>query len=195
MRGGCTPVHTKFSRRKISGLEKASVVYVGSTKRVTWKSSCARNARALIPEIREDEVTELACCYVSLISIRGEMSLSCELCWREIWKSWANFLAAGLKLMSISMSEAGISPLHISFPPFWFCFGYVDGSPLIDTNDPDEADKERVAPSLIPPIQACQPGRPHLKFSQIMCRNIDAGFICQIFYFHQNLYIQQPRPV
>lgn len=52
-------------------------------------------------------------------------------------------MAAGLKLMGISMSEAQISPLHIHFPRFVFCFSYVDGSPLIDTDDPAEAGKER----------------------------------------------------
>lgn len=52
-------------------------------------------------------------------------------------------MAAGLKLIGISMSEAQISPLHIYFPRFVFCFSYVDGSPLIYTDDPAEAGKER----------------------------------------------------
>ena len=53
-------------------------------------------------------------------------------------------MAAGLKSMNISMSEAQISSLHISFPRgVYFCFSYVDGSPLIDTDDPAEAGTER----------------------------------------------------
>lgn len=53
--------------------------------------------------------------------------------------SQANRLPTSLNLMSISMSEARISPLRVSFPPFVFRFNYADGNLLIDTNDPAEA--------------------------------------------------------